>query len=202
MTLGSSAPWLIGALAATQVTALVWLLARTLARTLTRTWARRFLAALLVSVFAIVAAVMILPGLPARSVGLAMTGSCHGIVYISLLTCFAMSLRPNREPVVTGFARRIRLTMPDKVVRYTRQVTIAWCAFFAAQIVLSAVLLLVAPAAVWFAFVNLLNMPLVAAMILAEFGCRRILFRHEPRTSLSETLSAMRHARFTPASRR
>ncbi len=92
--------------------------------------------------------------------------------------------------------------MPDKVVRYTRQVTIAWCAFFAAQIVLSAVLLLVAPAAVWFAFVNLLNMPLVAAMILAEFGCRRILFRHEPRTSLSETLSAMRHARFTPASRR
>ena len=193
MTHGSVAPWLIGGLAAMQATALIGLLART--------WALRYRATLLVSVLGIAAVATILPGLPAQSVGLAMTGSCHAIAYISLLIWFTTSLRPNREPVVTGFARRVRLTMPDKVVRYTRYLTIAWSAFFAAQLALSAMLPLVASAAVWVAFVNLLNLPLVVAMMLAEFACRRILFRHEPRTGLSETLTAMRHARFTPASR-
>ena len=32
----------------------------------------------------------------------------------------------------TGLARRMRQTMPAKVVGYTRTVTIAWCVFFAA----------------------------------------------------------------------
>jgi uncharacterized membrane protein len=112
-----------------------------------------------------------------------------------------VSLRRGREPAVTGFARRLRRTMPDKVVRYTRQVTIAWCVFFAAQLGASAALLLMAPPAVWSAFVNLLNLPLLAAMVLAEFGCRLILFRHEPHTSLVDTIAALRHVRFTPAGR-
>ena len=49
--------------------------------------------------------------------------------------------------------------MPDKVVRYTRQVTVAWCVFFATQLVVSAALLLAAPAGTWSAFVSLLSRP-------------------------------------------
>ena len=188
------APWLIGTLVVAQITAIVCLLARN------RPF--RYRAALLVAIVTIVIAAMVAPGIPTESVGMAVTGSCHAIAYISLLTYFAASLRPNREPFVTGIARRMRQTMPDKVVRYTRQVTIAWCAFFATQLVLSVVLLLVAPGAVWVTFITLLNLPLLAVMILAEFGYRRILFRHEAPTSLIETLSAMRHARFTLTSQR
>ena len=91
--------------------------------------------------------------------------------------------------------------MPDKVVRYTRKVTIAWCVFFAAQLVVSLALLLLAPATIWSGFINLLNLPLIAAMVLAEFACRLVVFRHEPHTSLIDTLSAVRRARFMPASR-
>ena len=150
---------------------------------------------------AVGAAVMVFSKTPAHAVGLVMTGGCHAIAYATLLAWFAVSLRPGHEPVVTGIARRVRRTTPDKVLRYTRQVTVAWCVFFAAQLALSAALLLVAPVAVWSTFVTLLNLPLIIAMGLAEFGCRMILFRHEGHTSLVDTLSALRRARFMPASR-
>lgn len=186
----SSAPWLPDAVAAAQVSAIIWLLFRN--------WPPRYRAILVGSILAIGAAVIIVPGLTVRSVGLAVTGSCHAVAYISLLIWFATSLRPGREPVVTAFARRVRTTMPDSVVRYTRQVTIAWCGFFAGQLAISATLFLLAPHAVWSTFVNLLNLPLLATMTLAEFGFRGFRFRHESRTSLIDTLSAMR---FRPAKR-
>jgi uncharacterized membrane protein len=118
-------------------------------------------------------------------------GLCHAAAYALLLVWFAASLRPGREPVVTGFARRIRQTMPDSVVRYTRLVTLAWCAFFALQLGVSLGLLLAAPEA-WASFVNLWNLPLVAAMMLVEFVCRSYLFRREPPTGLMATLAGLR----------
>ncbi len=87
--------------------------------------------------------------------------------------------------------------MPDKVMRYTRRVTIAWCVFFAMQLGVSAGLLIMAPAAVWSSFVNLWNLPLAVAMILAEYSVRVVLFWREPRTGLIATLAGMRHIRGT-----
>jgi uncharacterized membrane protein len=78
-------------------------------------------------------------------------------------------------------------------LRYTRQVTVAWCIFFAAQLAVSAGLLVLAPRPVWASFITLLNMPLVVTMVLAEFGLRMVLFRYEQRTGLLGTLAAMRH---------
>lgn len=193
MLSGSASSGLVVILAATQITAITLFCTRRLAT--------RFRATTVVATLALAAAVMIVAALPAQSFGLVVTGCCHAAAYLSLLTWFATSLRPNREPVVTGLARRVRRTMPDKVVRYTRHVTIAWCVFFASQLIFSLGLLLLAPETVWSAFVNVLNLPLLAAMVLAEFGCRLILFRHEPRTGLIDTLSAMRRARVMPANR-
>lgn len=161
----------------------------------------RFRATAVTAALALLIAAMFMLDLNARSVGLAVAGGCHAVAYLSLLTWFAASLRRNREPVVTGLARRVRNTMPDKVVHYTRHVTLAWCIFFAAQLLLSVGLLLLAPQAIWSAFVNVLNLPLLVAMFLAEFGCRMVLFRHEPRTGLIETLSAMRRGRLSSVSR-
>jgi uncharacterized membrane protein len=192
-TFGVASAWLVGAVAAAQITTIAWLV--------TGKWAIRYRVSLAAGLLAIAAAVSVLPGLSALAVGLAMAGFGHAVAYSSLLIWFATSLRPGREPVVTGIARRVRRTMPDKVMRYTRRVTIAWCVFFAAQLVASATLLLTAPATVWSGFVTLLNLPLVTAMVLAEFGYRLILFRHEPHTGLIDTLSALRHTRFVRATR-
>lgn len=185
----TASDWIVGAALVGQVTAMVWLIAGNVAVRY-----RVVLAALAVGA---VAALRL--GLPARSVGLASGGVCHGAAYGCLLTWFAKSLRSDREPAVTGFARRMRRTMPDKVVRYTRQVTVAWCGFFAAQLAMSAILLIAAPISVWSRFVTLWNLPLVVAMGLAEFGCRWLLFRREPRTGLIATLAGLRHIGGCPA---
>jgi uncharacterized membrane protein len=194
----ASAPRLLDALAVIQAGAVVWYLGRKLKLAL-----RAVLlgAVLMVSVLVMAAAATFVPGPAAGYAGLAVSGCFHAGAYLSLLCWFSGSLRPGREPVVTLLARRIRASMPDKVVQYTRQVTIAWCVFFAAQIATSAGLLLMAPRSSWFMFITMLNLPLLAAMTVAEFGCRYWLFRHEPRTSLFGTLAAMRHIRSSTGNR-
>jgi uncharacterized membrane protein len=181
--------WLVGAVAVCQAAAFVWLAA---VHPASKRLAPRYRAPLAVAAIAVVATAILWPGLPTRSVSLVVGGICHAAAYTCLLIWFAASSRPNREPVVTGFARKLRQTMPPTVVRYTRLVTIAWSIFFAAQLAVSAALLLAAPTRVWSAFVNLWNLPLVVAMILAEFGCRWFLFRHEPHTGLLATLAGIR----------
>ena len=177
--------WLVGAAAAAQVTAIVWLVAGNLAVRY-----RTLLVGLAVGAMTTVALWL---SLPARSVGIALGAVCHAAAYGCLLTWFATSLRQGHEPVVTEFARRMRRTMPSKVIRYTRRVTVAWCVFFAAQLAVSAALLLAAPVSIWSSFITLWNLPLVVAMGLAEFGCRWLLFRREPRTGLVATLVGLRH---------
>jgi uncharacterized membrane protein len=181
-------PWLVYAVAGTQVAVIAWFASKT--------WTIRYRVAAATGLFG--AALVCLAGLPVRTAALAVAGGCHAIAYTGLLIWFAASLRSGREPVVTGLARRVRQRMPDKVVRYTRQVTIAWSAFFAAQLAMSAALLVLAPPSVWSAFINLANLPLLAAMVLGEFGYRVILFRHEPHTGLLGALSALRRVPVSP----
>ncbi len=183
--------WLICGAAAIQIAAIAWMVSGR--------WAIRYRVALATGSFA--AVLILLAGLPIRIAALAAPGGCHAVAYASLLIWFGMSLRPGREPLVTSFARRVRLSMPEKVVRYTRQVTIAWCVFFAMQLAVSATLLLLAPASLWSAFVSLLNVPLLAAMVLGEFGVRMILFRNEARTGLLATVFAWRQGGAAPPSR-
>ncbi len=188
---GTASPWLIDGVVIGQVAAMTWLATGKLPGQ------RRVV--LLVTAIGLAATVLAVAafrlGLPPHLVGLAFGGICHAAAYGCLLSWFAASLQPGREPVVTGFARRIRSTMPDDVVRYTRQVTRAWCIFFTAQIAVSATLLVMVPLAAWSSFVSLWNLPLVAAMMLAEFACRLLVFRRQPGTGLAATLSGLRHIR-------
>jgi uncharacterized membrane protein len=191
----------IGALPTIFIAAAVAIQFLVIAGVLSRHWTPRCRIALWAGLGAAGATLAAVPGLPMRIVGLVVTGGCHTAAYSALLIWFGLSLRPGHEPIVTGFARRVRQTMPDSVVRYTRKVTIAWCVFFAGQLVVSTTLLLFAPHAAWFSFVTLLNLPLVVMMALAEFACRRVLFRHEDYTGLIKTLSALRHGGLMPANR-
>jgi uncharacterized membrane protein len=193
VTMGTPSAWLTGAVVVAQVTSIVWLLTRSLA-----VWLRAILG---VAILAVVAATVFLLQLPTHSLALAVGGIWHAAAYSGLLVWFARSLRPDREPVVTRFARQMRRTMPVNVVRYTRGVTIAWCVFFAAQLAISAALLAGAPSTTWSSFINHFNPPLIVAMILAEFGCRLLLFRRETRTGLMATLAGLRHIRGAPGNR-
>jgi uncharacterized membrane protein len=111
----------------------------------------------------------------------------HVSIYLGLLWLFARTLRQGREPLVTGIARRVRGgTLPPEVVGYTRRATQAWCIFFACMATASTALFVFAPLPVWSLFANLLNLPLVAMMFLAEY-CVRIMclphLQHSPITA-------------------
>lgn len=131
-------------------------------------------------------AVLLAPGLSALLLGahavgaswspeiglLLATGVGHAVLYGALLAVFGASLRPGRVAVVTRLARRINPHFHAGMVPYTRAVTLTWCLFFAAQLGLSAVLLLVAPVGWWLFFVGTLQGPLALGLAIAEFGVR------------------------------
>jgi uncharacterized membrane protein len=110
----------------------------------------------------------------------------HAIAYLSVLTIFAASLAPGRKPIVTGFAEKSRGELPPAVVVYTRRVTVAWCLFCAAQLLVSLLLLLFAPTHVWSMFVNVCNLPLLVAMFCGEFAWRKWHYGGGPRERLTD----------------
>jgi uncharacterized membrane protein len=178
-----SSPWMTVLLVA-QIAGIVWLATR------------RLLLAGAVATSALIALFEL--DLSAAKADLVITGLCHFSVYATLLAWFGPSLRPGTEPVITGFARQMRKTMPPAVVRYTRAVTLAWCAFFAAQLLISLGLAVSGDTSAWLTFVAVWNLPLVAIMALGEYGIRSCLFAREERTGLLATLAALRNVRISP----
>ena len=124
--------------------------------------------------------------------GLAVSsGVPHAIMHTVLLALFGASLWPGREPLVTRVIAHIRGPLPDELIRYGRHVTIAWCCYFAAQLAVSATLLLTAPLTVWSFFINVLNLPLLFAMFAAEYAYRRVRFRHLPKSRLKDMIKVL-----------
>ena len=164
--------WLAIALSALQAAAIVWIALRQKGR-----WEKRG-GLLVAAVLLVVLALKAVPAGEARISGLiASSGASHAIIYLSLLVLFGQSLRPGRMALVTRLALRVRGALTPAMHAYTRTVTKAWCVFFLAQLVISAVLLAFAPARVWSLFVNVLDGPLGLALFLGEYGVRRWRFR-------------------------
>jgi uncharacterized membrane protein len=116
------------------------------------------------------------------------SGAPHAVIYLGLLAIFSLSLLPDREPLVTYFARMIHGELAPEIETYTRRVTWIWCGFFALQLAGSALLLMMAPIAWWSTFVNILNVPLLAAMMLGERLTRPLWVSNPPREYLSDVL--------------
>jgi uncharacterized membrane protein len=114
------------------------------------------------------------------------SGVPHALIYLGLFGLFGLSLLSGREPLATYFARRIHGTLTPEIIRYTRYVTAAWCIFFVLQIAGSALLILFAPIAWWSTFVNILNVPLLVGMFVAERLVRAFLLAGAPHESLSD----------------
>jgi uncharacterized membrane protein len=119
----------------------------------------------------------------------------HWLIYATLLWTFASTLPPGREPLIRAMARRLHGALTPELARYTRRVTIAWSGFFAAQLATSVTLFLFAPLTVWSFFVNILDLPLVAAMFAAEYAVRLRALKNPPRHSLAMIFGMIAEAR-------
>jgi uncharacterized membrane protein len=125
-----------------------------------------------------------------------LNGIPHAAINAVLLWMFGRTLTTGHEPLITVFARRIHGTLPPQIERYTRQVTQAWCVFFAAQIAVSAILLAVDSLDHWSLFVNVLSVPLIAVLFVGEYLYRIARFRDFPHASMWKGIQAFaRHAR-------
>jgi uncharacterized membrane protein len=114
----------------------------------------------------------------------------HVGAYLFMLWLFGHTLMPGREALITRLARRIHGTLPAEIERYTLRVTMAWCLFFAGMALTSLLLFFLAPLAVWSVFANLLNLPLVVAMFLAEYLYRILRYPNFSHASIRSTIRA------------
>ena len=96
----------------------------------------------------------------------------HVALFCALAAWFGVSLRPGREARVTRFARHAGDHLDDAGLAYTRGVTLAWTVFCAAMAATSVLLFFLGPIDLWSLFANLLSLPLVGAMFLAEYAVR------------------------------
>ena len=124
------------------------------------------------------------------------SGTVHTSINLTLLCFFGRPLRRGREPLITGFARNFHGTLPPQIEAYTRHATIAWCVFFAAQLVASGVLLAVS-LEYWSVFINILTWPLVITMFVAEYVYRITRFRGFSHSSIWEGVRAFADGRRT-----
>jgi len=115
-------------------------------------------------------------------------GAPHAAIYLGLLGIFSLSLAADREPIVTYFARTIHGELSPEIEDYTRKVTWLWCGVFALQLAGSALLLALAPIAWWSIFVNILNLPLIATVMLGERLTRPLWVADPPREYLRDFL--------------
>jgi uncharacterized membrane protein len=109
------------------------------------------------------------------------TGLPHAAIYAGLLVLFGLSLRSGHVPLITALSHQIHGSLPPAIDRYTRRVTWAWCLFFLFQLLASALLIAFAPVAWWSTFVNILNAPLLAVMLLGEKLTRSLWVTNPPR---------------------
>jgi len=119
---------------------------------------------------------------------LAVNGLSHATLNLFLLWLFGRTLLRGREPLISQISRHINGQLKPEIAIYTRQVTIAWCIFFALQVVISLSLYVFAPIAAWSLFINVLNLPLLMLMFVVEYAYRTARFPDHPRTSIMQAI--------------
>ena len=120
----------------------------------------------------------------------AVSGISHAAVYLFLLWYFGRTLARGREPIITRFACTVHGTLQPGMELFTRKVTIAWCVFFAVQLIVSALLFAFASLSTWSLFVNLLNLPLLALMFAGQLVYGVVRHPDYPRASIWQAVQA------------
>ena len=96
----------------------------------------------------------------------------HAGTNLMLAAVFGATLARGRQALCSRFAEAVHGSLAPEVVRYTRQLTLAWTLFFIAISGVSALLFAFAPIETWSIFANFLTFPLVLLMFGVEFLVR------------------------------
>lgn len=99
------------------------------------------------------------------------------LVSLGLLLAFARTLRRG-PPLVETIARLQVGELSPAEVRHCRSVTVVWCAFFAANALVSAWLALAGPLAAWALWTGALGYGVIALIFAVELTVRSWRFRH------------------------
>jgi uncharacterized membrane protein len=117
----------------------------------------------------------------------------HLGINVAFAALFGKTLVGPGEALITRFARIVHNgVLSERNLRYTRQVTLAWTLFFAANATLSALLYALAPPTVWSFYANLLTAPLVGLMFAAEHLVRMRVLPPEERPSIADVARVWR----------
>jgi uncharacterized membrane protein len=108
--------------------------------------------------------------------------------YSMMALTFARTLRKDRIPLCTQFADRVHGPLSALELRYTRNVTIAWAAFFLGNLAATFLMFEFAPFRVWSLFANFISLPLILLMFAAEYAVRLCVLPKVQRNGLLATL--------------
>jgi uncharacterized membrane protein len=123
----------------------------------------------------------------------------HAGTNTMLAAGFGLTLTRRRQPLCTRFAESVRGRLSPEVVRYTRQLTLAWMLFFLAVTLVSTALFLSGDIGVWSIFANFLWFPLILLMFAAEYLVRlRKLPQLEHHGIMDGILAAWRTPKVSP----
>ncbi len=119
---------------------------------------------------------------------IAVTGISHASFNLFMMWFFGHTLFGGREPLITRIARLMHGELDAGIASYTRNVTVAWSAYFALQVIVSAALYGLASITAWSFFINVLNLPLLALMFIGEYLYRIAAHPAHPRASIWRTI--------------
>ena len=105
---------------------------------------------------------------------------------------FGRTLVRGSKPLVSRFAEIVHGPLSPVLARYTRGVTWAWTLYFGLTALASVLLFLLAPPAVWSGYVNLLSLPMLTAMFVAEYLVRLRAIPASERSGFFQAVGAYR----------
>lgn len=114
----------------------------------------------------------------------------HAGTYVTLAAVFGATLGAGRQALCTHFAEIVHGDLAPEVVRYTRQVTLAWVVFFLTISLVSSALFFLAPIEVWSVFANFLSFPLILLMFAVEYLVRLRKLPHQEKHSILDGMLA------------
>ncbi|MDA8129516.1 MAG: hypothetical protein M0Z73_12565 [Betaproteobacteria bacterium] len=120
---------------------------------------------------------------------------------LAFAALFGKTLIAPGEALITQFARIVNQgVLSARQLRYTRQATLAWTAFFVANATLSALLYALASRAAWSFYASLLTAPLIGLMFAAEHLWRMRALPPDERPSIADVVRSWRQRAATKGS--
>ena len=114
----------------------------------------------------------------------------HVAIHLLLAFVFGSTLAAGREPLVSALARRVHGGLTPEMAAYSRKVNVAWTVYFVAMALVSIVVFVAAPFALWATFANLVTPLAIIAMFVGEYLLRYRLHPEFERATLAQAVRA------------